>query len=79
MSEYLVGTESFLNSESYGYSLDPRTDSPTNIVSGLFRRIRWLESGREANIERNLILVFMVGTIVIGYGVTLMVLDAIAS
>ena len=53
----------------------------TNIesaYSNLFRRIRKLRSKREADIHRYLILLFMAATIIIGCGITLMSLDAIA-
>ncbi|MBT3884528.1 MAG: hypothetical protein HOO19_00130 [Rhodospirillaceae bacterium] len=49
-----------------------------SAYSNLFRRIRKFKSAREANIHRYLILLFMVGTIIIGCGITLMSLDAIA-
>jgi hypothetical protein len=49
-----------------------------SAYSNLFRRIRKLKSIREANIHRYLILLFMAGTIIIGCGITLMSLDAIA-
>ena len=49
-----------------------------SAYSNLFRRIRKFKSAREANIHRYLILLFMVGTVTIGCGITLMSLDAIA-
>jgi serine kinase of HPr protein (carbohydrate metabolism regulator) len=49
-----------------------------SAYSNLFRRIGKFKSSREANIHRYLILLFMVGTIIIGCGITLMSLDAIA-
>jgi len=48
-------------------------------VRGLYRLIRRLEPTGETNIQRNLVQLFMVGTIVIGCGGTLMVLDATVS
>ncbi len=49
-----------------------------SAYSNLFRRICKLKSAREANLHRYLILLFMVGTIMIGCGITLMSLAAIA-